>query len=70
MVEITGVTDKCFADLYGGCAILTDNSRCGYRCPFYKPIGCEDWVRLETKNEIFLIPPEELTKERKNEQNL
>lgn len=59
MVEITGMTDKCFASLYGGCAILTKLEDCGYRCPFYKPIGCEDWVRYETKDQIFLISPEE-----------
>ena len=70
MVEITGTIEKCFAELYGGCAILTDNSRCGYRCPFYKPTGCEDWVRLETKNEIFLIPPEECKRSVNNEQDL
>ncbi len=43
------------------CAALTEaDKNCGsYRCPFYKPNGCKDWIRIEDKDGYNLIPPEE-----------
>lgn len=36
-------------------------TECGtYGCPFYKPLGCEDWIRLEEDGEIHLYAPEEV----------
>lgn len=41
-------------------AMTTADERCGsYRCPFYKPEGCRDWVRIEDNDGINLMPPEE-----------
>lgn len=35
-------------------------SDCGtYKCPFYKPKGCKDWIRVEDEEGVNLIPPEE-----------
>lgn len=46
---------ECVALQYKGSII------CGtYDCPFYKPLGCEDWVRLEENGEIHLYAPEEV----------
>ena len=56
MVEISNCTEPCFAKWAGGCAVLR-TGKC--RCKFYKPKGCEDWIRSERGNEIWLIPPEE-----------
>lgn len=57
-------TDKdgvCFAN-NGWCIALTehDDSKCGtYGCPFYKPEGCEDWIKIEEENCVKLYTPEE-----------
>lgn len=38
-------------------------SDCGtYKCPFYKPEGCKDWIRVEDEEGISLVPPEEYYK--------
>lgn len=54
---------KCFAKLVGGCQIFgTCAKDCGtYLCNFYKPQGCKDWVRHDSKNGLVrLFPPEEV----------
>ena len=53
---------KCFSKLSDGCACLNGiNKGCGtYRCKFYKPTECKDWVRLDTKYMVRLYAPEEL----------
>lgn len=52
---------KCFARLSCGCSILSEQlPACGtYRCKWYKPSDCKDWVRLDSPNEVRLIPIEE-----------
>lgn len=66
MIEISEAKDRCFARLRSGnCMILSRQENCNPKCAFYKPEGCEDWVRYENKNGIWLIPPEELLKKRK-----
>jgi len=57
MVEISNCNEPCFAKLEIGCLITTAWAEC--KCGFYKPIGCEDWIRREINGEIWLIPPEE-----------
>lgn len=52
--------EDCFAMEEGKCQILWEDVVCTYDCPFYKPQGCEDWIKLEKGEEIWLIPPEEL----------
>lgn len=60
MVEISNIKEKCFAEFKSGCGVLSSSEyECSPQCPFYKPTGCEDWVRRETEDGIWLIPPEE-----------
>lgn len=62
MVDITNHdNEKCFALWSGGCSILTSKTKedCTVSCPFYKPSGCEDWIRREDDGKIWMIPPEE-----------
>lgn len=53
--------DKCCAETHGGCRVLIarDENCRTYKCPFYKPEGCKDWVRVDDKRGSNLIPPEE-----------
>ena len=59
MVEISKCTDRCFGYRYGECVVLAEKAVCSPKCPFYKPEGCEDWIRREVDEEIWMIPPEE-----------
>lgn len=61
MIELTEYTEKCFAEIQGGCSLLSEHitASCGYKCPFYKPRGCRDWVRVERGRRIRLYTPEE-----------
>lgn len=60
MIELSNAKDKCFAELSGGCTVvIAEYITCSPQCPFYKPTGCEDWIRREVNGEIWLIPPEE-----------
>lgn len=60
-INLKDVKDKCFAKTDKGvCEALWEDSPCTFECPFYKPTGCEDWIRLEKGAEKWLIPPEEL----------
>ena len=55
---------ECFAkDMLGNCEAMTNTDKnCGtYKCPFYKPEGCKDWIRFENGTDVYLIPPEEAT---------
>ena len=64
MIEISKCKERCFASISDGCAILTKMPiKCSPDCAFYKPQGCEDWIRQE-KDGIWLIPPEEYYKGR------
>ena len=63
-INLKTLNDPCFANntRYYGCMVLTKvHKDCGsYKCPFYKPHNCKDWVRIEDKTGINLIPPEDL----------
>lgn len=56
---------KCFAMIGrpadGACNILSAiHEKCGnYRCPFFKPEGCKDWIRSGGRRGTVLVPPEE-----------
>lgn len=55
---------KCFANKGGNCTVTSDqiDGLCGtYRCEFYKPDGCTDWLRIDTKRMVKMYPPEEVT---------
>lgn len=51
----------CSYSIMVRCSALTEpHEKCGYyRCPFYKPQGCGDWIRIEDEDGYSLIPPEE-----------
>lgn len=53
---------KCFAKMRNGCSALKgQHPMCGtYRCCFYKPDGCADWIRLDTRNMVRLFMPEDV----------
>lgn len=60
MVKITKCTEPCFAKLSTGCKILTvECEDAGSTCPFYKPKSCKDWIRVENRGEVWIVPPEE-----------
>lgn len=53
---------RCFAQTADGCsALMGVHGKCGtYLCPLYKPVGCRDWVRLDTRHVVRLYAPEEV----------
>lgn len=53
--------DRCWALLAEGCSVLTKISKgCGScACPFYKPMDCGDWIRVEDEEGISIVPQEE-----------
>jgi len=53
---------RCFARSEAICctSLIKPEEQCGsYRCPFYKPQGCKDWIRIDDEDGCCLIPPEE-----------
>lgn len=64
MVEISNVKEPCFAQMNVGCKVLTCDCIGKDECPFYKPVGCEDWVRVEHDGEVWIVPPEEYYEKR------
>ena len=67
MIYLEECTDKCFAEIFGECGILTDYDVCGNTCPFYKPRGCMDWVRTKRDKSEALYAPEEYERRFNNE---
>ena len=69
-VDLKRSEDPCFASIgYGessGCRVLSKMfDGCGtYRCPFYKPEGCRDWIRIDDRMGVNLIPPEDYRREK------
>ena len=63
MIDLTKCTEKCYADTMGTCCLLIEMpSECNAECPFYKPRGCKDWVRVGTA----LYTPEEYEERNKD----
>ena len=60
-IDLKNTREKCFAATDGMCGmkILNEEACNSYRCPFYKPQGCRDWIRVERADRIMLVPPEE-----------
>jgi len=67
--KVTDADGECFAltpqyDFGNRCKAMAEgkeSDKCGtYECPFYKPYGCEDWVRIEKDGEIIMYTPEEM----------
>lgn len=57
MIDITDRTQKCYALVGGSCDVLT-HTDCN-NCAFYKPIDCEDWIKVEEDGRVYIMPPEE-----------
>ena len=49
--------EKCFAAILNTCTVLIRKNCQG--CRFYKPVGCEDWVRLKVNGVDYLMDPDE-----------
>lgn len=58
-MKITNCIDPCFAQLATGCKILTTDCIGKGECPFYKPKGCKDWIKIEHRGETWILTPEE-----------
>lgn len=70
MIELQECKDKCFANEIGRCTILDEiPCFCGSECPFYKPRGCRDWIRVKYHGQEVLFPPEEYERKFKNEED-
>ena len=71
--DLKTIDEPCFAAIghRNGCRVLMrTHDNCGtYKCPFYKPKDCKEWVRIDDKNGVSLIPPEDLGG-KKDEQNI
>ena len=71
-INLKQINEPCFAAIgqKNGCRVLSrTNDGCGtYRCPFYKPRDCKEWIRIDDRTGVNLIPPEDLGG--KNEQNV
>lgn len=63
MIDITDSTERCFAEEDNKtCKLLYADAieSCGCKCPFYKPEGCEDWIKIEKGEGVYLYTPEEM----------
>lgn len=53
----------CFAaSVFNECMLMGGyDEYCGsYKCPFYKPFGCKDWIKIEDRDGVSLYPPEDV----------
>lgn len=69
-IDLKYTIDPCFAAIgnrqTSGCRLLHQMPKaCNYKCPFYKPKDCREWIRVEDKNGCNLVPPEEYEKYRR-----
>ena len=61
-IDLKRINEPCFAKAtHNMCRVFgMPREDCNsYKCSFYKPQGCKDWVRIEDRTGINLIPPEE-----------
>lgn len=62
-IDLTRINDPCWAVTKAGECKLLRRKEPGcnsHRCPFYKPKDCRDWLRIEDRQGINLIPPEDI----------
>lgn len=66
-LDLKYVRDKCYGEMRGNCRVLSVKSeKCRTPgCPFYKPEGCREWIRVEDRQGCNLVPPEEYEKYRR-----
>lgn len=57
----TDASGRCYGKTPFGCDVMEEeHEKCGtFACPFYKPDGCQDWVRLDRGDVICLFSPDE-----------
>lgn len=62
-IDLKYIKEPCLflTPRYDVCKLLTTGHKsCGsYKCPFYKPQGCKDWIRVEDGHGVSLVPAEE-----------
>lgn len=63
-IDLNLTESPCYGYSRGYCMVLrTKDKNCGTaKCPFYKPQGCKDWVRVEDEQGKNLVPIEEWRK--------
>ena len=66
MINIEDCTEKCYAKVFGQCTVLKDMYTDCDGCRFYKPEGCEDWVKVKASDGVYLYTPEEYEKRRQD----
>ena len=63
-INLKYIEEPCFAMIgkKSGCRVMMKaHEKCGtYRCPFYKPKDCKEWIRIDDRTGVNLIPPEDL----------
>ena len=59
MIYVEDCTDRCYAEIFDDCSVLTNYETCGNECRFYKPVGCADWIRVRRNGSDELYAPEE-----------
>lgn len=69
MIYLDDCTDRCFAEIFADCGLLTEYDTCGNKCPFYKPVGCMDWIRVRRNGRVELYAPEEYERKFNNEKD-
>ena len=61
----------CFAvSVFNECLAMGEyDEHCGtYKCPFYKPFGCKDWIRADDENGVSMYAPEEVVYEKRSKE--
>lgn len=72
-IDLKTTTEPCFAEIgrsnNKNCRLLYKMGKdCGsYKCPFYKPRDCKDWVRVEDRLGVSIVPPEEYYRYRRRQ---
>lgn len=62
LVKLKYETDGACCNLSGKrcLALSVKEKKCGtYLCPFYKPEGCADWIRIDKGASVEMYTPEE-----------
>ena len=60
MIDLQDCIDKCYAEISHDCSLLVETAeQCNYKCAFYKPSGCKDWIRMMHNGRAVICPPEE-----------
>ena len=68
-LTLNDMKDRCFAETEDGssCLVLSAKTACcgTCECPFYKPKGCDDWIRTQDGSVAIITPPEDYYRRRR-----